>query len=89
MSSTIKVGDWICVGESRIHARVFRIISDTEVYAGYLQSGSKAIGENFIWDGHIWRFKDDGPNGAYLTDSDARIVKRGPLVSMNNRYFIK
>lgn len=81
MSSTIKFGDWIYVGESRILAHVFRIVSDTEVHAGYLQNGSKAIGEDFTWDGHFWRFKDDGPNGTYLTDSDARIVKRGPLIS--------
>lgn len=78
MNSKVKVGDWIYVGESRIQAYVFRVISDVEVYAGYYQNQIKAIGENFILKDNSWLFKYDGLNGTYLRGAEESIIKRGP-----------
>lgn len=78
MNSKVKISDWISVGESRIPAYVFRVISDTEVYAGYYQDGLKPIGEDFTFDGCFWRFKNNGPSGTYLRGIRAAVVKRGP-----------
>ena len=74
----VKKGDWITVGSSNISAYVFNVISGTEVSAGYYQNQSKAIKENFVWDGETWQFKYHGPNGSYLRDEEEAIVKRGP-----------
>lgn len=79
MSKTIvKEGEWIKVGSSKINAYVFHVFSDTEVSAGYYQNGSKAIKEDFVWDGEAWQFKYSGPSGSYLRDQEAAIVKKGP-----------
>lgn len=76
--SKVKKGDWITVGSSNISAYVFNVISDTEVSAGYYQNQSKAIKEDFVWDGNAWQFKHQGPNGSYLRGDEEAIVKRGP-----------
>lgn len=79
MSNPIsKGGDWIKVGDSRIDAYVFHVISETEVSAGYYQNRSKAIKEDFVWDGETWQFKHQAQNGSYLHGSDEAIVKNGP-----------
>jgi hypothetical protein len=75
---SVKVGDWIKVGQNRIDAYVFNIISDTMVSAGYYQNNAKAIKEEFVWDGETWQFENEGPCGSYLSGSDAAIVKNGP-----------
>jgi len=77
-NSKVKKGDWIIVGSSRISAYVFNVTSDTEVSAGYYQNQSKAIKEDFLWDGESWQFKHQGPNGSYLRGEEEAIVKRGP-----------
>lgn len=79
MSETkVKKGEWITVGSSKINAYIFHVFSDTEVSAGYYQNGSKAIKEDFIWDGETWQFKYSGPCGSYLNGQEAAIVKKGP-----------
>jgi hypothetical protein len=74
----VKEGDWITVGSSNTDAYVFHVFSATEVSAGYYQNRSKAIKEDFVWDGESWQFKHDGPCGSYLRGSDEAIIKRGP-----------
>lgn len=75
---SVKVGDWITVGSSRLNAYVFHVLSETEVSAGYYQNNTKAIKENFVWKGEAWQFKYSGPNGSYLRGQEERIVKQGP-----------
>lgn len=77
-NSKVKEGDWITVGSSNMNAYVFHVLSDTEVSAGYYQNQSKAIKEDFVWDGESWQFKYQGPNGSYLRDQEEAIVKIGP-----------
>lgn len=74
----VKEGDWITVGSSNTDAYVFHVVSTNEVSAGYYQNRSKAIKENFVWDGESWQFKNHGACGSYLRGSDEVIVKRGP-----------
>lgn len=77
----IKIGQWITVGESNIDAYVFQVISKTEILAGYYQNRTRAIKEEFVWNGSVWNFKNSGPSGSYLHGADEALVKRGPVSS--------
>jgi hypothetical protein len=70
------VGGWIKVGN--LDALVLRVYGIRSIYVGYYQNGIKAIGEDVIWNGSAWKFKNEGPNGIYLRGVDEAAVKRGP-----------
>ncbi len=76
--SGIKEGSWIYVSSSRIPAYVINVISESEVSAGYYQNDTKAIKEDFIFNGNSWEFEHSGPSGSYLSGNLEVIVKRGP-----------
>jgi hypothetical protein len=78
MHEGIREGQWIRVGNNDIDAYVFQVISSTEILAGYYQNKTKAIKEEFFWNGKKWDFKNSGPSGSYLNGSDEALVKRGP-----------
>lgn len=78
---SLSTGTWIKVGKNQnIDAYVFRVDSDTEIFAGYYQNGAKAIGEDFVWNGAFWDFKYSTPSGSYLRGERERLVKKGPYV---------
>ncbi|MGJ8690494.1 MAG: hypothetical protein ACSHXZ_13355 [Gammaproteobacteria bacterium] len=81
MSEDITKGQWIKVGESNIDAYIFQVLSYTEILAGYYQNRTKAIKEEFVWDGSRWSFKNSSPSGSYLRGADEALVKRGPISS--------
>lgn len=74
----VMIGEWVMWGSHSLDAYVLRVISETEIYAGYYQNNLKAIGEYFIWDGQAWVLKYQTPDGSYLRGEEAAIVKRGP-----------
>ncbi len=78
---TVRIGDWISVGESGISALVFDVFSDKEVAAGYLQNNVKAVKDDFTWDGHIWQFKYKQPSGFVLDPYETSLVKKGPIIN--------
>lgn len=78
MNDSIREGKWIKVGENGIDAYIFQVISSTEILAGYYQNQTKAVKENFIWNGEKWDFKNYGPSGSYLRGPDEALVKKGP-----------
>lgn len=65
------------LGPHNLDVYVLRVISETEIYADYYQNNSKAIGNNFIWDGQARVRKYQIPDGSYLRREET-IVKRGP-----------
>ena len=73
---SVSVNEWIKV--SNVEALVLRVYDPGSIYFGYYQNENKAIGEDAVWDGEAWKFKYDGPNGAYLRGADEATVKRGP-----------
>ncbi len=78
---TVRIGDWISVGESGISALVFDVFSDKEVAAGYLQNNVKAVKDDFTWDGNIWQFKYKQPSGFVLDPYETSLVKKGPIIN--------
>ncbi|MBW3514623.1 hypothetical protein KO537_07805 [Shewanella sp. NKUCC01_JLK] len=78
MNEGVREGEWIKVGVNDIDAYVFKIISSTEILAGYYQNRIKAIKEAFVWNGTKWDFKNSSPSGSYLRGSDEALVKKGP-----------
>jgi hypothetical protein len=74
----IQKGQWIKVGENEIDGYVIDVYSDGSLGVGYYQNRIKAIKEEVVWDGARWKFKNVGPNGSYLRNPEAAIVKRGP-----------
>lgn len=81
MRESVNKGQWITVGENNIDAYVFQVISNTEILAGYYQNRTRAIKEEFVWDGARWNFKNSGPSGSYLRGADEALVKRGPTTT--------
>lgn len=74
---SVKEGDWITVGDSRINAYVTSVHSSSEVSAGYHQNQLKAIKEDFVLKNGRWEFKHSGPSGSYLSGHLESIIKRG------------
>ncbi len=64
----VKVGDIIKIGNhfGAPKAQIVHIYSDTEVEVVYWQNKLKGIKEDAVWNGTEWKFKHDGPNGAYI-----------------------
>ena len=81
-ASNVKQGDWIVIKSNNItqgiDGYVFSVYSDEELSVGYYQNKEKAIKEDVVWRDGVWRFKSNGPSGAYLQGADADIVKQGP-----------
>lgn len=70
----IKPGQWISIGENSIKAVVCNVFDSSNAFGErlevvYLDSRNRAINEDVIWSGEIWRFKNSGPDGGYADRS--------------------
>jgi hypothetical protein len=73
-------GQWIHIGSS-IDGYVFSINGDGSLQVGYYQNKLKAIKETVVWNGTVWDFKFQGPNGSYLHGTEEALLNAGQAVS--------
>lgn len=72
----VRVGEQIKIGNhfGAPKAQIIRVYSEEEknallsgdIEVAYLQNGLKNIKEDAVWDGDVWKFKNDGPGGSYV-----------------------
>jgi len=71
-----KMGDIIKIGNHRDapNAEIVHIYTDEEKKSGifgdiavvYFQNKLKGIRSDVVWNGEKWKFKNEGPDGAYV-----------------------
>lgn len=74
----IKAGEWITVGPNHIDARIFMVISPTELSVDYMQQDKPARDTVVLRDGQ-WQFELPGATGRTLLLSEEKGLARGPF----------
>lgn len=85
MSSLIKSGDWIEIGENTFpkNAVVCKVLEDNKkLEVVYLDNMDKPISENVVNEDEVWVFENKNPCGSYAERSDRlrkyiTILKKG------------